>query len=132
MMEHRDVFIHQKHCSQRATQREVLEGGRVDMWNRKQQWPRRVQPGDYIISVNGVAAWEDFSRLADAFANEGRDAAIRFTVQRSPQGVLPNPMATAGRVWGRAVGWAVGRSGGRLGVMCVCASICLPLAFSSL
>jgi hypothetical protein len=61
----------------------VMEGGRVDMWNKQNQPPYTVQTGDYIVQVNGVGNWQSLSQMAEEFVKEGRQ--VSFTVQRSPQ-----------------------------------------------
>lgn len=62
----------------------VAEGGCVDLWNKRSQFPKTVMPGDCIIAANGVSSLQDLARTAEEFASDGPK--IRFTLQRSPQG----------------------------------------------
>lgn len=62
----------------------VNEGGCVDLWNKQSEYPRLVQPGDCIVSANGISSWKDLARTAEEFASDA--PRIRFTLQRSPHG----------------------------------------------
>lgn len=67
----------------------VLNGGCLDLWNQRSRPPYRVQAGDYIVQVNGLANWHSFARMADEFCRDRRQ--VRFTVQRGPLSLPRQP-----------------------------------------
>lgn len=60
----------------------VMEGGRVDTWNKQSRAPYTVQTGDYIVQVNGIGNWQSLSKMAEEFVKEGQQ--VSFTIQRGP------------------------------------------------
>lgn len=60
----------------------IGEAGCLELWNQGSRPPYRVQRGDYIVQVNGIASWQDVSMMARELARaSGR---LRLTVQRGP------------------------------------------------
>lgn len=61
----------------------VVDGGLVSEWNERQNPPFRVQPGDYILQVNGIGCW-DSARMAEEFSKKYQT--LEFTIQRGGHG----------------------------------------------
>lgn len=64
----------------------VDEGGCMHRWNTNSNSPYKVQSGDYIVQVNGVAGWQNLQRMAEELL--GDKGHLRLVVQRSPQSTL--------------------------------------------
>lgn len=79
----------------------VTPGGCVAEWNKRSSSRRRVQPGDYIIQVNGIGSWHNLGRMAEELRSESRYA--RFTVQRGVRKHLAGVSASAASSNGEAV-----------------------------
>jgi len=68
----------------------VAQGGCVDLWNQRSRPPHRVQPGDYVVQVNGIGNWKTLARIADAFSRDLQQ--VRFTVQRGNEPMMNAPV----------------------------------------
>eukprot|EP00450_Noctiluca_scintillans_P004406 CAMPEP_0194487638 /NCGR_PEP_ID=MMETSP0253-20130528/7856_1 /TAXON_ID=2966 /ORGANISM="Noctiluca scintillans" /LENGTH=702 /DNA_ID=CAMNT_0039327889 /DNA_START=63 /DNA_END=2168 /DNA_ORIENTATION=- len=79
----------------------VTPGGCVAEWNKRSSSRRRVQPGDYIIQVNGIGSWHNVGRMAEELRSESRYA--RFTVQRGVRKHLAGVSASAASSNGETV-----------------------------
>merc|ERR1719401_187019 len=64
----------------------ISEGGCVDAWNQRSLLPRRVQPGDLILQVNGIS--QSPSKMVQEFAC-GDNSQIHFVVQRKTRRSQP-------------------------------------------
>mmetsp|Transcript_63105 Transcript_63105/g.150433 ORF Transcript_63105/g.150433 Transcript_63105/m.150433 type:complete len:798 (+) Transcript_63105:33-2426(+) len=60
---------------------QVPDGGCVGEWNRRSRPPYRVQPGDFIVQVNGIRQWQSLHRMVEEFARDCKQ--VTLTVQRS-------------------------------------------------
>merc|ERR1719162_2940133 len=69
----------------------VVPGGLIDLWNRRSKTPHQLQPGDLILDVNDIPAWQHPQKRAQEFASDRLQ--VIFTVTRKPHGMAAQQAA---------------------------------------